>query len=170
MSRKKTRGERINGPFVALLRGTMESKAWRAMSHGARSLYTHLKMRYNSSQHNNGRIYLSQRRAAFELGSSFEQIARWFRELQFYGFIVQTKGGSLGLNGKGTAPHWRLTELGYMRDEPTRDFLRWNGEKFKDAGRRRRGKQNPVAENRNTPVAENRNTLGNKCCGKPQHG
>jgi hypothetical protein len=42
------------------------------------------------------------------------EIARWFRELQFYGFIVMTKGGSLGVEGKGKAPHWRLTELGYM--------------------------------------------------------
>jgi hypothetical protein len=22
---------------------------------------------------------------------------------------------------------WRLTELGYLKQEPTRDFLRWNG-------------------------------------------
>jgi hypothetical protein len=151
MSGKKHRAERL-GPFVPLLKDTMASPAWRAMSHGARSLYVALKARYNSALHNNGHIHLSQRVAARELGSSFEQIARWFRELQFYGFIVQTKGGSLGLNGKGTAPHWRLTECGYMHDPPTRDFLKWNGEKFKDTGRRRRRKQNPVAGIRNTPL------------------
>jgi hypothetical protein len=36
--------------------------------------------------------------------------------------------GSLG--AKGRAPHLRLTELGYMRDLPTRDFMHWNGNKF----------------------------------------
>ena len=122
------------------------------MSHGARSLYVSLKVRYNSGQHNNGRLFVSQRTASQEIGSSYAEIARWFRELHHFGFIVQTKGGSLGLNGKGTAPHWRLTECGYMNDPPTRDFARWDGTKFKDCvnrGRRPR-KQNPVAENRNT--------------------
>src|SRR5262249_40834756 len=40
----------------------------------------------------------------------------------------------------------------YMRDEPTREFMRWDGTPFKDAPRRRRKKQNPVAESRNTPL------------------
>jgi hypothetical protein len=153
MSRRdrKARGERLP-PFVPLLKATLESPAWRAMSHGARSLYVSLKVRYNSGQHNNGRLFVSQRTASQEIGSSYAEIARWFRELHHFGFIVQTKGGSLGLNGKGTAPHWRLTECGYMNDPPTRDFARWDGTKFKDCvnrGRRPR-KQNPVAENRNT--------------------
>jgi hypothetical protein len=73
--------------------------------------------------------------------------------LQHYGFIVMTKGGSLGINGKGTAPHWRLTELGYMRDLPTNDFLKWDGIKFKDQPRPRR-KQNPVPESRNTSLRD----------------
>jgi hypothetical protein len=142
-------------PFVPLLKDTIQSPAWRAMSHGAKILYIALKARYNSGHHNNGRIFLSQRDAAKEVGSRFGQIARWFRELQHFGFIVQTRGGSLGLNGKGTAPHWRLTECGYMNDPPTRDFLHWNGEYFKDATRRRRKrKQNPVAESSNTLLQE----------------
>jgi hypothetical protein len=90
-------------PFVPLLKATLASPAWRAMSHGARSLYVSLKARYNSGQHNNGRVFVSQPTASQEIGSSYAEIARWFRELQYYGFLVQTKGGSLGLNGKGTA-------------------------------------------------------------------
>src|SRR5207249_228164 len=66
-----------------------------------------------------------------ELQTGFDSITRWFRELQYYGFIVQTAAGCLGLDGKGKAPHWRLTELGYMHEPPTRDFLRWNGVKFR---------------------------------------
>jgi hypothetical protein len=139
-------------PFVPLLKDTMATPAWRAMSHGAKILYVALKGRYSVRTHNNGRVYISQRVASREVGSSFEQIARWFRELQHFGFIVQTKGGSLGLNGKGTAPHWRLTECGHMRDPPTRDFVQWKGEPFRDAVQPRFKKQNPVAENRNAPL------------------
>jgi hypothetical protein len=148
-------------PFVPLLRETLASPAWRAMSHGAKALYVSLKARYNSGHHNNGRIFLSQRDASRELRSSSNQIARWFRELHHFGFIVQTKGGSLGLNGKGTAPHWRLTECGYMNDPPTRDFLKWDGKAFKDGIRCRSEKTesrngNPlhlVTENRYIPAS-----------------
>jgi hypothetical protein len=119
-------------PFVPLFKETLKTPAWRKLSHGARSLYVALKCRYNPNNHNNGRLYLSQRDARREIGSTFKSIARWFRELQHYGFIVQMKPGSLGLNGKGTAPWWRLTEVGYMRDPPTKDFLKWDGTPFVD--------------------------------------
>jgi hypothetical protein len=50
-------------------------------------------------------------------------------------------GGCLGVDGKGQAPRWRLTELGYMKDPPARDFMRWKpGNIF--TGK----KQNPVGE------------------------
>jgi hypothetical protein len=143
-------------PFVPLLKDTMRTPAWRALSHGARSLYTCLKARYNGMNHNNGRIYLSQRDARKELRSGLNEIVRWYRELQHFGFIVQTRGGTIGLNGKGTAAHWRLTELGCMRDQPTRDFDRWDGTPFKKTAesgyRKRTQKQNPVTENRITPL------------------
>jgi hypothetical protein len=149
---KKIRGQRIEGAFVALLKDTLKTPAWRAMSHGARSLYTALKCRYNSDWHNNGKLYVSQRQAAQETGSGYNEVARWFRELQYYGFIVMVKPGGLGWDGSGKAPHWRLTELGCNREPPTRDFNRWNGTKFKDAVRPRRKKQNPVTESRNGPL------------------
>jgi hypothetical protein len=109
-----------------------------------------LKAHYSSTLHNNGRLFISQRNSAREIGSSFNQIARWFRELQHFGFIVQTRGGCLGIEGIGKAPHWRLTECGYMKDPPTRD-MRWDGTPFKNKICPRR-KQNPVTENRNTPL------------------
>jgi hypothetical protein len=133
-------------PFVPLLIDTLNSPAWRALSHGARSLYIALKRRYSINLHNNGRMFLPCRQAALELGSGSTEICRWLRELQHYGFIVMTAGGSLGIDGKGKAPHWRLTELGYMREPPTRDFLKWDGTRF-DA----RKKQNPVPESWNAP-------------------
>jgi hypothetical protein len=167
-------------PFVALLKDTLASPAWKEMSHGARSLYAALKARYSSTLHNNGRIYLSQRAAKREIGSSTNQIARWFRELQHFGFIVQTKGGCLGVNGKGTAPRWRLTECGHQNDPPARDFMRWSGQAFSDSERvtrkKRTGKKSesrngkplhPVTENGDTPVPETGDTFGNKRNGKP---
>jgi hypothetical protein len=77
-------------PFVPLLVGTIDAPAWRSLSHGARSLYLALKRRYIIKAHNNGHIYLSQRDAAHELNSHHDQIGRWYRELQHYGFIIQT--------------------------------------------------------------------------------
>jgi hypothetical protein len=149
---KRERRERLP-PFVPLLKSTLASPAWRAMSHGARSLYVALKAFYNQNSHNNGKVFLSTRDAAETIGSGTEEIVRRYRELQHYKFIVQVTGGCLGASGEGFAPHWRLTELGYMRESPTQDFLRWDGVKFK--GRRRTGRnsnQNPVPERRHRVI------------------
>jgi hypothetical protein len=134
MSKKKHDGPH----FVMVTDPVLDSPAWRAMSHGARSLYIALKRRYWPNRKNNGHIYLPQRKAVKELGSGISQIVRWFRELQHYGFIVMMSPGSLGVDGKGRAPRWRLTEVAYMRgtsskgmeDMPTMDFLKWNGTRF----------------------------------------
>jgi hypothetical protein len=130
MARHNKDKGKIEGPFVPMLVDTMASPAWRAMSCYARVLYIALKSRYSFKTRNNGRIYLSVRVAGEETGLNKNQIARGFRELNYYGFIVLTEFGCLGVNGKGKAPHWRLTELGYMLDPPTRDFMRWGGEVF----------------------------------------
>ena len=119
-------------PFVMINKQVLDSGAWRAMSPGARILYIALKRRYWSDRHNNGRIYLSQRNAEKEIGRDTNQITRWFRELQHYGFIVQTQRGSLGLDGAGRAPHWRLTECGYQKQPATQDYLRWDGTPFRE--------------------------------------
>jgi hypothetical protein len=129
MKPRKDKG-RIEGPFIPMLIGTRKSEAWRAMSAYAREVYITLKSRYGLDAKNNGRIYLSTRDGAEETGFNDKTVARSLRELQHYGFIVMTEPGCLGVNGRGKAPHWRLTELGYMHDPPTRDFLKWDGELF----------------------------------------
>jgi hypothetical protein len=62
-----------------------------------------------------------------------------------------TSAGCLGVDGDRIAPHWRLTELGHMKEPPTRDFLRWDGKPFRDRAPspppKRPKKQNPVLEN-----------------------
>jgi hypothetical protein len=144
-------------PFVPLLIDTLDSPAWKALSHGAKVLYIALRRRYSITSHNNGRIYLSQRMAARELGSHHNEIARWYRELQHYGFIVMTAPAYLGVEGKGKAPRWRLTELGCMGNYPTRDFEHWDGTPFKDQKTKSRAGKPAlsVPQNRHTDVQEN---------------
>jgi hypothetical protein len=161
MSRRNKDKGKIGAPFVPMLIPTITSPAWRAMSPYAREIYMRLKSRYSVNLRNNGRIYLSARDGAEETGFDAKTVARSLRELRHYGFIVATKAHCLGLDGKGTATHWRLTELGYMHDPPTKDFLKWDGEVFHEQKspayykRRERSlsklrdaqKQNPVPRN-----------------------
>ena len=138
MKPRKDKG-RIEGPFVPVLIETMKSAAWRAMSAYARVVYIALKSRYSFDARNNGRIYISTRDGKELTGFDKKTVGRALRELQHYGFIVMTEPGSLGIDGKGKAPRWRLTELpapggrnGSTTMLPTKDYLRWNGAKFRD--------------------------------------
>jgi hypothetical protein len=117
-------------PFVPLINETIDSPAWRAMSPSARCVYIALRRRYSQNFRNNGKLYLSTRKAAEEVGLDRKTAMRGFQEIQHYGFGVVTTGACLGVEGKGKAPHWRLTEIGYMADPPTKDFLGWNGVVF----------------------------------------
>jgi hypothetical protein len=141
----KPRGKKL-APFVPLLKDTMKAPAWRAMSHGAKMLYVSLKWHYNRNLGNS--VFVSTRDAAEKLGSNIHSVRRWFRELQYYGFIVMVSPGCLGVEGRGKAPHWRLTEEWYQGQAPTRDFLQWDGTKFreqKSPKHYRIKKQNPEA-------------------------
>ena len=128
MSRRKNKG-RLS-PFVAVTKSTINTPAWKVLSHGARSLYVAIKGRYNTNLQNG--VYLSTRQAAKELGpaSKKDAIARWFRELMHYGFIVMVSGAYLGVEGKGKAPHYRLTEEWYLNKPPTREFMDWQGDLY----------------------------------------
>ena len=120
-------------PFVPLFRETLDSPAYRQLSFGARALFTALR---GKCVRNNGHVYLSQRDVGAELGHKNRgNIANWYRELQHYGFIVQTEGAHLGVDGKGKAPHWRITDMPTRKGnnelaDPTKDFLRWDGMPF----------------------------------------
>lgn len=180
---KKDRGP----PFVMVTNQVLDAPAWRAMSMGARSLYIALKRRYWPNKKNNGRIYLSQRQATKELRAGMSQIVRWFRELQYYGFIVMITPGCLGVNGKGKAPRWCLTEVSYMRgtsskgleDMPTMDFMKWNGVRFskhqtggdhlKNLESRSRKPERTAPENQSTSAPENQSASWNNRSRKPEH-
>lgn len=164
---KRERRERLP-PFVPLLKSTLASPAWRAMSHGARSLYVALKAFYNQNSHNNGKVFLSTRDAAETIGSGTEEIVRRYRELQHYKFIVQVTGGCLGASGEGFAPHWRLTELGYMRRVANAGFFavgwrqvqrtKTNRPKLKSESRTGKAAQGDT-ERRHAPDTERRHIL-----------
>jgi hypothetical protein len=174
--------------FVMVTHQVLDSPAWRAMSSGARCLYIALKRRFSPNGRNNGRIYLSQRQARKEVRAGSSEIVRWFRELQYYGFIVMIEPGCLGVEGKGKAPRWRLTEVAYMRGTssrgmegmPTMDFLKWDGVRFSrhqtggdhlksKTESRSRKPERGAPENRSTRAPENQSTRHNYRSRKPEH-
>src|SRR6478672_925642 len=159
---------KIDGQFVPLLHATLDCAAWKVASHGAMSLYVALKRRHPRERNT---AFVSYRTAQKELTASPSKIREWFAELEHYGFIVLHRHGNLGVDGKGKAPHWRLTELGNtsrasadgVLDSPTRDYLRWDGVLFDPSPfRAKRGsttwdadklkKQNPASHVGNTPL------------------
>jgi len=127
-------------PFVPLLKDTLDSQAWKVLSFGARALYVALKRKVPPGRNT---AYLSQRDATKELGrgsASRRKISEWYHELEHYGFIVLHRYGALGVEGKGKAPQWRLTELGVAAtdERPSREFLRWDGVLFEPKPRANR--------------------------------
>jgi hypothetical protein len=136
-------------PFVPLFIATLDSRAWGALSHGARSLYVALK---RQADHAHNTAYLSTRVAARKLISGRDKVREWFAELEHYGFIVMIAPGHLGSDGMGKAPHWRLTEKGTTRggyEAPTNDFLKWDGTPFDAKQYRREDHREPPWEKQN---------------------
>lgn len=148
-------------PFVPLQLEMMDCPAWRAMSHGAKYLYLSLKRR---ASYAGNRAFLSYRLARQELRASPQKIKEWYAELQHFGFIELAQHHCLGVDGKGKAPHWRLTEKGQVGptgELPSKEFLRWDGTVFDPKPYRRVAnwnsdklqKQNPILLVDNTPYS-----------------
>lgn len=98
--------------FTKMIRPTMQTPAWRALSPVAQALYPWLKFEWRGPKaNNNGKIRLSVRQAAERVGVSLNTAARAFRELQAKGFIVVTQRACLGIDGAAKAPAFELTEL-----------------------------------------------------------
>jgi hypothetical protein len=146
-------------PFVPLVITTLDSPAWKAMSHGAKSLYVALKRRVPRGRN---RAFISYRDARKEICATPRKLSEWFKELQHYGFIVMVTPAYLGIEGRGKSPHWCLTKLGQtskasaggLLEPPTNDFLKWDGTKFqKIESRYPRGKRTatPVGNGSATP-------------------
>ena len=105
--------EKIVGQFTPILHETMDSPAWKQLSHPAKWLYVLLKKRHMSGRNT---AWLSFCDAGKELRASHRKVATLFAELVHYGFIIKVRHGVLGVEGKGVATVWRLTELGTTRE------------------------------------------------------
>jgi hypothetical protein len=150
MATKQKRKGRLP-PFIALIKSTMATPAWRAMSPGARLLYIELRGKLSNNGSNNGKVYLSDRDGADAIGVNKETIVKYYAENEHYGFLRKTCGGFLGSDGRGIAAHYRFTDLAYGTRPPTRDFEQWDGEILVYTPSK---KQKPVRITR-TPCPEN---------------
>ena len=59
------------------------------------------------------------------MGVSRDTAAKAFRDLQAKGFIVVTKGGSLGVTGHGKCPEYEITSIGMPHKGKSNYFLNW---------------------------------------------
>jgi hypothetical protein len=142
------------GPFAAVPLAILDAPAWRAMSPIARLLWIALRRKLRNDGLNNGKIYLSCRDAAEEIGGNKDTIARRYADLEHYGFLRKTAEGFLGVYGRGIAPHYRFTDLAHGTQPATRDYGKWDGELFVYRPRRAsRRKQNPVLRRRTPRIA-----------------
>ena len=117
---------KLRGQFIPAFVETRRTPAWKAMSMGARELYMTLKVHhFVGFKNNNGRIFLSERKAMEEMGvSNREWIRRWYRELQHYGFIVMTNPRKPRCRGQGqssaVAPDRTRNPIGRLKGTNSR--------------------------------------------------
>ena len=133
MARGTNNKGRNNKPidhYTTIIRHTMETPAWRALTSTAQALYPWIKLEWRSTQYNNnGEIRLSARQAASKLGITTDTAARAFQDLQAKGFIHITKAARLGVGGEGKSPKYEITELALPKVEkskPRKLYLEWS--------------------------------------------
>jgi hypothetical protein len=118
------------GQYTALPWAIKKQPAWRAMSPEARLLWIELRGWLRNDGLNNGKIYLSCRSAAKTIGLHKDTTARRYAENEHYGFLRKISGGYLGSDGRGIAASYRFTDLAHGTHPPSRDYEKWEGEKF----------------------------------------
>ena len=114
------------GKYASIMLYVVDTDAWRALGIASHSLFILLCLEWNGPNYNNnGKITLSVRQAAERMGVSRDTAAKAFRDLQAKGFIVVTKGGSLGVTGHGKCPEYEITSIEMPHKEKSNHFLRW---------------------------------------------
>ena len=134
MGRDK-RNENRSDQFTKWIRSETRLPAWRALSSSAKAAYMHFKVRCrtegkNLKFNNNGRVALSARVLASEMGCTPRTAMSAMADLQAKGWVICTKLHQLGTEGKGRAPEWRLTmlpceEKGKGTVQPTTEPKQW---------------------------------------------
>lgn len=123
--RKKRYGAPLS-KYASIMLYVVDTDAWRALGTASHSLFILLCLEWNGPNYNNnGKITLSVRQAAERMGVSRDTAAKAFRELQAKGFIVVTKGGSLGVTGHAKCPEYEITSIAMPHKEKTNHFLNW---------------------------------------------
>lgn len=124
-------------PFVMLPNWVFDSRAFRSLKPGPRSLLWELVRRHDGT--NNGRIVFSQRRMAEALNIADRQtIAEYVRELAAKGFIIATRPGGFSVKvSERRATEWALTWVKIGDELPTKEFARWRPDQIG-------GKENPT--------------------------
>src|SRR5215472_10436956 len=144
MSRKIDKGRLPQ--FVPMFKHTVSSKAYVALSVGARAALFELTKMYNGKSQN--AVFLSSRDGAERLGACKDTVCKWLRELEHYGFIAVVRGAFLGVEGVGKATLYRLTDRPFAGKLSTMEFDAWDGVLFDPK------KPNPVRKSR-TPRPKN---------------
>jgi hypothetical protein len=128
MGREK-RNEGATDHYTKLVRNTMQTDAWRALSASAQALYPWVKLEWRGPQaNNNGKIRLSVRQASKCMGCNPDTAARAFRDLQEKGFLHVTEAARLGLTGDAKGSTYELTELPLPNSDNhsgRRLYLKW---------------------------------------------
>jgi hypothetical protein len=139
MSRKNQDKGRLP-QFIPIYKHTFNSKAYIALSPGARCALFELTARYFPNSQN--AVFLSSRDGAERLGCCKDTTLKYLRELEHYGFIAVVRGAHLGVEGIGKATLYRLTDRPFAGEPATREFDGWDGVLFDPK------KQNPVRKSR----------------------
>ena len=116
--------------FAKLNRVLMSTPAWRALSPSAQAAFPWLLLEWKGAQYNNnGKIRLSVRQLASQMGCIPDTAARALCDLQRKGFIIQTERARLGTAGEAKAPAYELTEIalpGTKPPDPRKLYKTWS--------------------------------------------
>lgn len=127
MGRDK-RNEKRSEHWTKMLRPTMQTDAWRALSTTSQALYPWLKLEWRGPENNNnGKLRLSVRQASNCLGVSLNTASKAFHDLQAKGFLVITERAVLGSSGDAKSAAYELTEIAlpHANGQPRALYKQW---------------------------------------------
>lgn len=150
------KAEKRGEHFAPMIRTTMDTPAWRALSSAAQALYPWLRLEWHGPKfNNNGKLQFSVRQAAEAMGVNKDTANRAFVDLQRKGFVVVTQEARLGVGGAARSSSYELTEVALVGETEGRKLYRqW--EKGRDFPVRRVMVNNPRGVNGQTkPCPQN---------------
>lgn len=114
---------------VRLYHYMLRSQAWTSLDAVARCAYILLATRYAGAGANNGRLPMSVREVAENVGVSKATASRALLQLEDRGFIVATQRGGFKCKIRHST-EWRLTEFpdDVSDDWATKDFMKWKNQ------------------------------------------